>query len=211
MVGERETAYGMTPRWSEPSAQPGSTTHGVLLNNVGRIGMVLAGRLLEAGYTVVGREIAEDCLRQFQIAGGTITNSDDRYGDVVWKIECYERPGVRTEVLARLTERRRGYGRPRLELSGPGRRAVESRSDGTVGALTVRSGVEDASSKVLEVALDVSPRGLQLVVRGGRTLFEAGLPLLTVLADRVLYAGSLTAEMGENDERTCELPPRNHA
>lgn len=195
MVGERETAYGMTPRWSEPAAQPRSTAHGVLLNNVGQVGMALATRLLEAGYTVVGRKIAEDCLRPFQRAGGTVANDDDRHGAVAWEIECHERPGVRPEVLARLTEQGRGYGRPRLELSGPGR-VIESGSDGTVGSLIVCSGVEDASSDGLQVAIDVSPRGMQLIVRGERTLFEAGLPLLTVLADRVLYAGSVTVNMG---------------
>ena len=210
MVGERETAYGMTPRWSEPPAQSRSTTHGILLNNVGQVGMALATRLLEAGYTVLGREIAEDCLRQFETAGGTIANSDDQCGDVAWEIECHERPGVRPEVLARLTEQHRGYGRPRLELSGPGR-VIESGGDGAVGTLTVCSGVEHASSDGLQVALDVSPRGLRLIVRGERTLFEAGLPLLTVLADRVLYAGSLTADVGENDALTCELPLRNGA
>ncbi len=208
MVGERETAYGMAPRRSEQSAPPRSTIHRVLLNNVGQVGMVLATRLLEAGYIVVGREIAEECLRQFQIAGGTIANGDDQHGDVAWRIECHERPGVRPEVLTRLSGQHRGYGRPRLELSGMGR-ANESR--GAVGALTVCSGAEHASSTGLQVVLDVSPRGLQFIVRGERTLFEATLSLLTVLADRVLYAGSLTADMGEGDARTCELSLRNHA
>lgn len=210
MVGERETAYGMTPRWSAPSAQPRSTAHGVLLSHIGQVGMALAVRLLDAGYTVVGREIAEGRVREFKRAGGTIANGDDRPGGMAWEIECHERPGVRPEVLARLTEQHRGYGRPRLELSGPGR-AVESGGDGTVGTLTVRSGVEHASTDGLQVALDVNPRGLQLVVRGERALFEAGLPLLIVLADRVLYAGSVTIDVGEADALTCDLSSHHHA
>lgn len=208
MVGERETAYGTTPRWSMPTVRPRSGTLRVMLDNVGQIGLALAARLLEAGYEVVGRKVSEEYLRQFQTAGGAIAS--DVRGDVTWVIECHERPGTRPEMLARLTEQHRGYGRPRLELSGPGR-AIEREGDTTVGKLVVRSGAERAAADGLQVALDVNPRGLQLVVRGERTLFEAALPLLTVLADRVLYAGSETSDKNGNDTLPGEPSSHDHA
>lgn len=210
MVGERETAYGSTPRWSVPAARPGGGARRVVLEHVEQIGLVLAARLLGAGYEVVGRDIAENCLRQFQLAGGVIASDDDQRGDAAWVVECRERPGTQPEVLARLSEQHRGYGRPRLELSGPGR-VVEREGDATVGKLVVRSGAEQTSAGGLLVVLDLNPRGLQLVVHGERTLFEAALPLLTVLADRVLYAGSETVHKNEDDTLPGEPSSHDHA
>ncbi len=208
MAGEREVRYGISSRRSAASGRPAS--HAVLLSGVGPVGLALATRLLNAGYAVIGQDVAPDCLHQFQFAGGTMTGDRLQRGDVAWVIECHERPSVRPDILARLTGQHRGYGRPRLELSGSGR-LIESKGDTTVGALILRSDVEHLSTVGLQVALDVTLRGLQLVVRGERALFEAALPLLTVLADRVLYAGSARIQFEDGDALVCDLPDDDRA
>lgn len=188
------TGQGNSPGQSAPRRHPmpgsayAANANLVLLSHVGPVGVALAVRLLEAGHAVFGRDVIEGCQRPFQSAGGIVSSGASQTSNVAWSIECHERPGVRPEILSWLTEHRYGYGRPRLELGGA-RQSVEGFGV-SAGTLNIRAGRDRRQSASLQVTLDVNPRGLQLVVRGERPLFEAALPLLTVLADRVLYAGN---------------------
>lgn len=197
----------MSDRRARRRGRSAPPRHVVVLENIDAVGMALALSLLEAGYEVVGRNVAPNCVEEFQAAGGITAANGGQTARVAWSIECHQRPGVHPETLSRLVARRQGFGRPRLELSGLGRVAKGAAQD-RVATLAIRSGREPdtAIDSILHVALDVSPRGLHLVVHGERPLFEAALPILTVLADRVLYAG---LEPGDYEQASGGFPGHN--
>lgn len=182
MVGEA----GMPDRWVSHGGPPGRARHLVVVENVESVGLALALSLLRAGYGVLGSNVSDTCLAEFQAAGGAPVTTAPDEREIAWSIECHEKPGVRPEILSRLSSARPEHGRARLELSGSNR-SLEGYSRDAVATLAIVPGQNMETA--LHVALDVNPKGLQLIVRGERSLFEAALPVLTVLADRVLYAG----------------------
>lgn len=199
MVGETDD---MPDRWTSHAGPPARRHHLVMLENIEPVGLALALSLLRSGYGVLGGNVSAACLTAFEAAGGTpVAATKD---DVAWSIQCHETRGIRPETLSRLSSARNEYGRPRLELSGPNR-GVGGHPRDAVATLEIGPGRNPKTA--LHVALDVSSKGVQLVVRGERSLFESALPVLTVLADRVLYAGS---EQDSDEHESSETSSRNH-
>lgn len=171
----RETAAG--------GAQPA-----LVLNGCGTIGLHLATVLLEAGYTVYGMNVADCCQQAFLRAGGQLMTCGRRtLRSAAWIIECAEQEHPAPEVVSRIGAFRSGYGRPRVELAGT-HRSPHGQPAPAIAELTLRLASVPGAS--LAVELGVSYRGPELTVRGDRPLFERALPLLTTIADRVVYTAT---------------------
>lgn len=170
----------------------------VVVTHIDPIGLRLAVSLLQSGYVVYGRDVSVSCRPAFEAAGGRQLESDASELERAWFIECWGQSEPRPETLAMLNVGRSGYGRARLELTGS-QHMPDGAAERSVAVLQIRAPGQVAA--MLRVVLGVSPRGPELSVQGDRRLFEDALPLLTALADRVLYAGS---ERSIGDERTLD-------
>jgi hypothetical protein len=161
-------------------------TRRVVIHEVDRVAVRLTSRLSEAGYIVFGEHIPENRRSDFIAAGGEQLEGEMQSSDPFWAIECLEHDDVLPETLAKIASRSRAYGRPRLELMSANS-APDERADSVVATLAIAASRDP--DVVLRVELRVSSRGPQLLVQGNHSLFEETLPMLTVLSDRVLYAG----------------------
>jgi hypothetical protein len=162
------------------------TSYPVVLSHVDVVGLRVAACLLAAGYVVFGEDVSPDALPGFEAAGGKLLAGGVAGRDACWSIDCRACDSLRPEALAMLASTRAGAGRPRVEINrsqpDPGARGADA-----VATLTLRP--PDGSHCELNVVVGVRPRGPELTVQGGHTLFEEALPLLTALSDRVLYVG----------------------
>ena len=164
------------------------TSYPVILSHVDGVGLRVAVCLLAAGYVVFGEDVSPEALPGFEAAGGRLSAGGVSGSDAFWSIDCIARNGLRPEALAMMTSVRSGSGRPRVEITGS-HSDTGARGTDAVATLTLRP--PGGSHGELNVEVGVRPLGPELTVQGGHTLFEAALPLLTALADRVLYAGPL--------------------
>lgn len=166
------------------SAQPGPL---VVLDHVDLVGLHLAVCLLEAGYRVVGVNVADRCRPALEQSGAIVM--ENRVPDVTaWLLECHEQENPRPEVLARTFAGRAASRRPRLELTGDQRRSVpDSAMQPLVSIILRPPGARESS---LHVVLALTSRGPELTVRGERSLFERALPLLTSVVNRVVYTAT---------------------
>lgn len=186
---------GMPERWVARGGFPRRRPGVVFFEEVSPVGLVLALSLLDTGYRVLARRVDALCLSEFRAAGGQLVSSTGARPDSDWMLDCHEEPGVRTDMLTRLASPRFEHGRPRLEL-GRSARLLERHAGDRVATLVLRHG-RDAHN-AMRVALELTPRGIQLVVHGQRPLFEEALSLLTVLAERVVYAGTDTSPVPDD-------------
>ena len=157
----------------------------VVLDHVDLVGLHLAICLLEAGYRVAGVNVADRCRPALEQCGAMVL--DSRSPDsAAWLLECHEQENPHPDVLARTFAGRAVARRPRLELTGDQRRSTPDSAMQPLASITLRPpGARETS---LHVVLALTSRGPELTVRGERALFERALPLLTALADRVLYS-----------------------
>jgi hypothetical protein len=162
------------------------TNYPVVLSNVDAVGLRVAVCLLAAGYAVFGKDISPEALPGFEAAGGRLLAGGGAGSDACWSIVCRANDGLRPEALAMMASTRSGSGRPRVEITGS-QSATAARGTDAVATLTLRP--PGGAHAELNVVVAVRPRGPELTVQGGHMLFEEALPLLTALADRVLYAG----------------------
>lgn len=158
----------------------------VVVTHIDAIGLRLAVSLLESGYVVYGRDVSVSCRLAFESAGGRQLECNAFEHARAWSIECRGQSDPGPETMAMLNAGRSGYRRARLELTG-WQHMPDDAAERSVAVLQVRA--PGQSEAMLRVVLGVSPRGPELSVQGERSLFEDALPLLTALADRVLYAG----------------------
>lgn len=162
-----------------------ASTWPVVFKRVNPVVVRLARRLAAAGYPVFSQHVSAACGDEFVAAGGGLFAAVADKTNPTWVVDCRERAGLAPEALSRMTSSL-AVGRPRVEWMGAVRE-LDVRPDRAVATLTVA--VSSAPENVLNVDLHVNQRGPWLLVHGARARFEAALPMLTVLADRVLYAG----------------------
>jgi hypothetical protein len=158
----------------------------VVLSHVDGVGLRVAACLLAAGYAVFGEDVSAEALPGFEAAGGRLLADEAAGSDAFWSIDCQAKDGLHPEALAMMASVRSGSGRPRVEITGS-QSDMGARGTDPVATLTLRPPGD--SHAELSVVVGVRSRGPELTVQGGHTLFEEALPLLTALADRVLYAG----------------------
>lgn len=170
-----------------PASSGQHSRSAVVMTHVDAIGLRLVVSLLQSGYVVYSRDVSASFRPAFEAAGGRLLESGVPEQERAWSIECRGQSDPGPETLSMLNAGRSSYGRARLELTGS-QHMPDDAAERSVAVLQVRA--PGQTEATLRVVLGVSPRGPELSVQGERRLFEDALPLLTALADRVLYAGS---------------------
>lgn len=167
----------------------GSSPATVVVNRVDVIGLRLAIRLLEAGYRVLGLQVASQCRQPFEEAGGKEIDRLQEPPNTVWIIASTATAELRPEQLAGLFAIAPARRSPRVQLLG-GASGFEDLQRRTVSTMQIRPGSQ--SGNALTIHLAVGRHGTELGVSGDQDLFEQALPLLTALSDRVVFASGGT-------------------